>query len=146
MALPVFASFAAMLALTVASSCVYTPSQILADAAVMAASDHVREGSTSAGRKAAGKVAHTVCGTAMATPPIQCLLRQRAKKESLLLSGEQATHACCPGCVLLASQQPDGPCACPPCACLPPHSQETMAGCAPWPQLAGLPLGPWRAG
>ncbi|KAL4431140.1 hypothetical protein ABPG75_006396 [Micractinium tetrahymenae] len=40
MALPVFASFGAMLALTIASSCVYTPSQILADAAVMAASDH----------------------------------------------------------------------------------------------------------
>ncbi|KAL4423566.1 hypothetical protein ABPG77_004606 [Micractinium sp. CCAP 211/92] len=40
MALPAFASFSAMLALTAASSCVYTPSQILADAAVMAASDH----------------------------------------------------------------------------------------------------------
>lgn len=49
MALPVFASFAAMLALTIASSCVYTPSQILADAAVMAASDHVRLGSHARG-------------------------------------------------------------------------------------------------
>lgn len=50
MALTAFASFPAMLALTVASSCVYTPSQILADAAVMAASDHV-----SAGRHCGGE-------------------------------------------------------------------------------------------
>lgn len=42
MALPVFASFAAMLALTVLTSTVYTPAQIIADAAVMAASTHVR--------------------------------------------------------------------------------------------------------
>ena len=41
MALPLFASFTAMLALTVLTSIVYTPASIIADAAVMAASAHV---------------------------------------------------------------------------------------------------------
>lgn len=43
MALPPLASFAALLALTLATSTVYTPASILADAAVMAASSHVRD-------------------------------------------------------------------------------------------------------
>jgi hypothetical protein len=42
MALPALASFTAMLALTVATSVVCTPASIIADAAVMAASTHVR--------------------------------------------------------------------------------------------------------
>jgi hypothetical protein len=41
MALPVFASFSAMLLLTVLTSIVSTPANIIADAAVMAASTHV---------------------------------------------------------------------------------------------------------
>ena len=44
MALPPLAGFGALLALTVLASTVYTPSQIIADAAVMAASTHVRRG------------------------------------------------------------------------------------------------------
>ena len=44
MALPALASFGAMLALTAAASTVYTPPQIIADAAVMAASSHVSLG------------------------------------------------------------------------------------------------------
>jgi len=42
MALPPLASFAPMLCLTILASTVYAPSQIIADAAVMAASTHVR--------------------------------------------------------------------------------------------------------
>jgi hypothetical protein len=41
MALPLFASFSAMLLLTVLTSIVSTPANIIADAAVMAASTHV---------------------------------------------------------------------------------------------------------
>ena len=41
MALPMMGNFPSMLALTIASSTVYTSAQILADAAVMAASTHV---------------------------------------------------------------------------------------------------------
>ena len=43
MALPPLANFTALLVLTLVTSTAYTPASILADAAVMAASSHVRE-------------------------------------------------------------------------------------------------------
>lgn len=42
MGVPAFANFAALTVLTVLTSVVYTPASIIADAAVMAASTHVR--------------------------------------------------------------------------------------------------------